>query len=49
MELAELAGLSKESTSRILSQFKEQEILKIKGKGFEVLDKKYLEQLLRVG
>ncbi|MEA1878840.1 MAG: Crp/Fnr family transcriptional regulator [Bacteroidota bacterium] len=49
MELAELSGLSKESTSRILSQFKEQEILKIKGKDFEILDKKYLEQLLRVG
>ena len=48
-ELAELAGLSKESTSRILSQFKEQEILKIKGKEFEVLDKKYLEQLVRIG
>ena len=49
MELAELAGLSKESTSRILSQFKEQEVLNIKGKHIEVLDKKYLEQLLRIG
>ncbi len=49
MELAELAGLSKESTSRILSQLKEQEILKIKGKNIEVLDKKYLEQLVKIG
>ena len=49
MELAELAGLSKESTSRILSQLKEEEILKIKGKNIEVLDKKYLEQLVKIG
>jgi len=48
-DLAELAGLSKESTSRILSQFKEQDILRIKGKEIEVLNKKYLEQLLMLG
>ncbi len=49
LELAELAGLSKESTSRILSQLKEQEVLKINGKNIEVLDKKYLEQLIKIG
>ncbi len=48
-ELAELAGLSKESTSRILSQLKDEEVLKIKGKEIEVLNKKYLEQLSRIG
>lgn len=48
-DLAELAGMSKESTSRILSQFKEQEIIKLRGKEVEVLDKKYLEQISRVG
>lgn len=48
-ELAELAGMSKESASRILSQLKDEEVLKIKGKDIEVLNKKYLEQLSRVG
>lgn len=49
IELAELSGLSKESTSRILSQFKEQEIIRIKGRDFEILDKKYLEKLVKIG
>ena len=48
-DLAELAGMSKESTSRILSQLKEQEVLRIQGKNMEVLNKKYLEQLSRIG
>jgi len=48
-DLAELAGMSKESTSRIISQLKEQEIIRVKGKEMEVLDKKYLEQLSRLG
>lgn len=48
-DLAELAGMSKESTSRILSQFKEQEILRIRGKEIEVINKKYLEQISRLG
>ncbi|MBN3035553.1 MAG: Crp/Fnr family transcriptional regulator [Bacteroidales bacterium] len=48
-DLAELAGMSKESTSRILSQLKEQEVLRIKGKEIEVVNKKYLEQLSRIG
>lgn len=48
-DLAEIAGMSKESTSRILSQLKEQEIITARGKVFEILDKKYLEQLSRVG
>jgi CRP/FNR family transcriptional regulator len=48
-DLAELAGMSKESTSRILSQLKEQEILRIKGKNIEVIDKKHLEYLSQVG
>ena len=48
-DLAELAGMSKESTSRILGQFKEQEILHIKGKEIEVLNKKQLEYLSKVG
>ena len=48
-DLAELAGMSKESTSRILSQLKEQEVLRIKGKNIEVIDKKHLEYLSKVG
>lgn len=48
-DLAELAGMSKESTSRILSQLKDQEVLNIKGKKIEVINKKYLEQLSRIG
>lgn len=48
-DLAELAGMSKESASRILSQLKDEEVLKIKGKEIEVLNKKYLEQLSRIG
>lgn len=48
-DMAELAGMSKESTSRILSQLKDQEIIRLKGKQMEVLDKKYLEQLSRLG
>ncbi len=48
-DLANLAGMSRESTSRILSEFKEQEILKIVGKKVEVLDKKQLEHIARFG
>lgn len=48
-DLAELAGMSKESTSRILSQLRDQEVIRLKGKQMEVLDKKYLEQLSRLG
>jgi len=48
-DLAELAGMSKESASRILSQLKDEEVLKIKGKEMEVLNKKYLEHLSRIG
>lgn len=48
-DLAELAGMSKESASRILSGFKEHEILRIKGKEIEVLNKKQLEQISRIG
>lgn len=48
-DLSDLAGMSRESTSRILSQFKEQEILKIAGKKVEILDKKQLEQIARYG
>ncbi len=48
-DLAELAGMSKESTSRILSQLKEQETLRIKGKNIEVINKKHLEYLSKVG
>lgn len=48
-DLSDLAGMSRESTSRILTQFKDQEILKINGKKVEVLDKKQLEQIARYG
>jgi len=48
-DLAELAGMSRESTSRILGQFKEQEILIVKGRKVEVLNKKQLEQIARYG
>ena len=48
-DLADLAGMSRESTSRILSQFKEQEILVVKGRKVEVLNKKQLEQIARYG
>ena len=48
-DLAELAGMSRESTSRIITQFRDQEILKISGKNVEILDKKQLEHIARFG
>ncbi|MEN8224698.1 MAG: Crp/Fnr family transcriptional regulator [Bacteroidota bacterium] len=48
-DLAELAGMSRESTSRILRQFKEQDLLRIRGKEIEILNKKGLEYLSAVG
>ena len=48
-DLADLAGMSRESTSRILGQFKEQEILVVKGRKVEVLNKKQLEHIARYG
>ncbi|MEN8228072.1 MAG: Crp/Fnr family transcriptional regulator [Bacteroidota bacterium] len=48
-DLADLAGMSRESTSRILGQFKDQEILGVKGRKVEVLNKKQLEQIARYG
>ncbi|MEN8155681.1 MAG: Crp/Fnr family transcriptional regulator [Bacteroidota bacterium] len=48
-DLADLAGMSRESTSRILSQFKAQDILTVKGRRVEVLNKKQLEQIARYG
>jgi CRP/FNR family transcriptional regulator, polysaccharide utilization system transcription regulator len=48
-DIAELSGMSKESTSRIISQLKDQEVLRIKGREMEVVNKKYLEQLSRTG
>ena len=48
-DIAELAGMSKESTSRILGQFKDQEIINLKGRALEVLNKKHLEQIARYG
>ncbi|MEA3496344.1 MAG: Crp/Fnr family transcriptional regulator [Bacteroidota bacterium] len=46
-DIAELAGMSKESTSRILTQFKNQKIIKVKSKQIDILDKKYLEKISR--
>jgi len=40
--------MSKESTSRIISQLKEQEIIRVKGKEKEVLDKRNLKRLSRL-
>jgi len=48
-DLADLSGMSRESASRILGQFKEQEIIKIKGRKMEVLNKKQLEHIARFG
>ena len=48
-DLADLAGMSRESTSRILGQFKKQEILEVKGRKVEILNKKQLEQISRLG
>ena len=48
-DIAELSGLSKESTSRILSNMKEQNIIKLQGRNLEILDKKYLEYLSKIG
>jgi CRP/FNR family transcriptional regulator len=48
-DLAELSGMSRESASRILSQFKEQEIISAKGRKMEVINKKQLEQIARFG
>jgi CRP/FNR family transcriptional regulator, polysaccharide utilization system transcription regulator len=48
-DLADLSGMSRESASRILGQFKVPEIIKIKGRKVEVLNKKQLEQIARFG
>ena len=48
-DLADLAGMSRESTSRILGLFKKQEILEVKGRKVEILNKKQLEQIARLG
>jgi len=37
-ELAELSGLSTETTVRMLKQFKEEKIIRIEGKKFQILD-----------
>lgn len=48
-DLAELAGMSKESASRIVSSFREKEIIELKAKEVKILDKKQLEEISRYG
>ena len=47
--LAELAGISVESTIRILSEFKNDKIIDIKKKSIEILDQKLLSQISENG
>jgi len=48
-ELADMAGISTESSSRILKELHEQGSIRIDKKQIEVVDKKYLQQLSEIG
>lgn len=48
-DIAELAGMSQESTTKILNELKNDKILKIQGKKIEIIDYKMIERLSRLG
>lgn len=48
-ELAELAGMSTESTIRTLKKFQEDKLIKIQGKTFEVIDPEGLMRICQLG
>ncbi|MFA9389868.1 MAG: Crp/Fnr family transcriptional regulator [Prolixibacteraceae bacterium] len=48
-ELAELAGMSVESTTRILTKFKSDHLISMKGKNFEILDAQKLVEISQKG
>ncbi|MGF7138520.1 Crp/Fnr family transcriptional regulator [Roseimarinus sediminis] len=48
-ELAELAGMSIESTTRILTKFKEEKLISIKGKNIEIIDATKLVEISQKG
>lgn len=48
-ELAELAGMSTESAIRTLKKFQEDNLIKIKGKTFEVIDPEGLMRICQLG
>lgn len=48
-ELAELTGLTPESVIRILSRFKNDQVIEIEGKVFRIIDKEKLQQISEYG
>lgn len=48
-ELAELAGMSTESVIRILKKFQEDNLIRMSGKTFEILDQEGLQRICDVG
>ena len=48
-ELAELAGMSIESTTRILTKFKSENLISIKGKSYDILDAQKLVEISQKG
>jgi len=48
-DLADLSGMSKESSIRILKELKEEGILRITGSTFEILNEKLLRQISQTG
>lgn len=48
-ELAEFAGLSMENTIRILKEFESDNLIKLKNKTFEIIEKEKLERISKFG
>jgi len=48
-ELAELAGMSTESVIRILKKFQEDDLIKMTGKTFEIIDQEGLQRICDIG
>ena len=48
-DLAELTAMSNESATRVLKEFKDDQIIKLDGKSIIILDRNKLERLSRFG
>lgn len=48
-DIAELSGMSAESTIKILNELKNDKVIKINGKKIEIIDRKLIEQLSKIG
>ncbi|MCD6201188.1 MAG: Crp/Fnr family transcriptional regulator [Bacteroidales bacterium] len=48
-DLAEMLGTSRESISRLLNEFAEEEIIKLSGKEITILDEKRLKRISQIG